>query len=304
MQKFKKIAYLVLVIIILILSFTLYTNATKQNDNDVKEKTLLEVKYIENKLVSMFNNLNNIEFDNYKLSIGMMGTINSKSTENNSNSDQSSESDTANQENNNSSSDESSSSEDSSIDNKKYSLEQSSILINKDNEIDWNKIKFNIELLYSTNSTLTINLYELNLNQNDILNFNKQLDITAIAIKEQDKNKTLSELAKLYSYIPTFIKNCSDDEIQRAIINIKSDILNSYSILDTGDWDTMSKNIQSGIDKYSKLLTDANISGNNQYSINKGYIIINELLNAVNIKDKEVFLIKYKNLLEELTNIE
>lgn len=304
MQKFKKIAYLVLVIIILILSFTLYTNATKQNDNDVKEKTLLEVKYIENKLVSMFNNLNNIEFDNYKLSIGMMGTSNSKSTENNSNSDKSSESDTASQENNNSSSDESSSSDNSSIHNRKYSLEQSSILINKDDEIDWNKIKFNIELLYSTNSTLTINLYELNLNQNDILNFNKQLDITAIAIKEQDKNKTLSELAKLYSYIPIFIKNCSDDEIQRAIINIKSDILNSYSILDTGDWDTMSKNIQSGIDKYSKLLTDANISGNNQYSINKGYIIINELLNAVNIKDKEVFLIKYKNLLEELTNIE
>lgn len=304
MQKFKKIAYLVLVIIILILSFTLYTNATKQNDNDVKEKTLLEVKYIENKLVSMFNNLNNIEFDNYKLSIGMMGTSNSKSTENNSNSDQSSESDTASQENNNSSSDESSSSDDSSIDNKKYSLEQSSILINKDDEIDWNKIKFNIELLYSTNSTLTINLYELNLNQNDILNFNKQLDITAIAIKEQDKNKTLSELAKLYSYIPNFIKNCSDDEIQRAITNIKSDILNSYSILDTGDWDTMSKNIQSGIDKYSKLLTDVNISSNNQYSINKGYIIINELLNAVNIKDREVFLIKYKNLLEELTNIE
>lgn len=304
MQKFKKIAYLVLVIIILILSFTLYTNATKQNDNDVKEKTLLEVKYIENKLVSMFNNLNNIEFDNYKLSIGMMGTSNSKSTENNSNSDKSSESDTASQENNNSSSDESSSSDNSSIHNRKYSLEQSSILINKDDEIDWNKIKFNIELLYSTNSTLTINLYELNLNQNDILNFNKQLDITAIAIKEQDKNKTLSELAKLYSYIPIFIKNCSDDEIQRAIINIKSDILNSYSILDTGDWDTMSKNIQSGIDKYSKLLTDANISSNNQYSINKGYIIINELLNAVNIKDKEVFLIKYKNLLEELTNIE
>ena len=41
----------------------------------------------------------------------------------------------------------------------------------------------------------------------------------------------------------------------------------------------------------------------NQYNINKVYVMINELQNAVTLKDKEVFLIKYKNLLEELQNI-
>lgn len=308
MQKFKKIAYLILIIIILVLSFTLYTNATKENDNDIKEKTLAEIKYVENKLVGMFNNLNNIEFDNYKLSIGMMGTSDSKSTENNSNtnSKQSSESDVSDQENSSNSSSEKSSSDSSGTsvsENKKYSLEQNSILTSKNNTIDWNKMKFNIELLYSTIPTVTIDLYELNVNQNDILNFNTQLDNTLIAIKEENKNKALLELAKLYTYIPTFIKSCSDDEIEMEIINIKSDIFDAYSVLDGGDWERISKSIQSGIDKYSKLLTNASISSKNQYSINKGYIIINEIKNAVNIKDKEVFLIKYKNLLEELSNI-
>ena len=40
-----------------------------------------------------------------------------------------------------------------------------------------------------------------------------------------------------------------------------------------------------------------------KYNINKAYIMINELKNSVNLKDNEVFLIKYKNLLEELENV-
>ena len=31
--------------------------------------------------------------------------------------------------------------------------------------------------------------------------------------------------------------------------------------------------------------------------------MLNELQNAVNLKDKEIFLIKYKNLLEEINGI-
>ena len=37
--------------------------------------------------------------------------------------------------------------------------------------------------------------------------------------------------------------------------------------------------------------------------INKAYVIINELQNAINLEDTDIFLIKYKNLLEELQNI-
>ena len=40
-----------------------------------------------------------------------------------------------------------------------------------------------------------------------------------------------------------------------------------------------------------------------KYNINKSYIIINEMQNAVTLKDRNIFLIKYKNLLEELQNI-
>ena len=55
---------------------------------------------------------------------------------------------------------------------------------------------------------------------------------------------------------------------------------------------------------FTKLLTNIEKQDNkNQYNINKAYIMINEMQNSVTLQDKEIFLIKYKNLLEELEKI-
>lgn len=124
-----------------------------------------------------------------------------------------------------------------------------------------------------------------------------------MAIKNEDKEKSLSELSNVYSYIPKFLKNCCDDSVKKTIISAKEQVLKAYSILDAENWDDISSNIQNAIDTYSKLLTDASLKANNQYEINKAYIQINELKNTVDLKDKDIFLIKYKNLLEELDNM-
>ena len=66
----------------------------------------------------------------------------------------------------------------------------------------------------------------------------------------------------------------------------------------------ISQNINSAAEEFTKLVTDINNQETgNQYNINKVYIMINELQNAATLKDKEIFLIKYKKLLEEIENI-
>ena len=65
----------------------------------------------------------------------------------------------------------------------------------------------------------------------------------------------------------------------------------------------MSNDVNNAINTYSQLLTNTNIDSTKQYSINKVYVMLNELQNAVSIKDKSVFLVKYKNLVEEISNI-
>ena len=107
MKKFKKIAFLVLFLIIIILSFTIYTNASKNNENDIREKSLSEIKYVESKLINLFNSLNNIEFENYKISsqeINSQKNSDSSNSSSNSNSSNEGEGDSSSSGNNSESS--------------------------------------------------------------------------------------------------------------------------------------------------------------------------------------------------------
>ena len=105
--------------------------------------------------------------------------------------------------------------------------------------------------------------------------------------------------------MPKFVENCTDDEKEKALIKIKNNIFKAYSILEKEEWSTISDNINTAIQEFSKLVTsiDNKESGSQYNIINKANVMINELQNAITLKDKEVFLIKYKNLLEELQNI-
>ena len=61
--------------------------------------------------------------------------------------------------------------------------------------------------------------------------------------------------------------------------------------------------MKSASEEFSKLMTSTNMKEQKQYSTNKSYIMINELYKTANIKDTKIFLIKYKNTLEELENM-
>lgn len=83
----------------------------------------------------------------------------------------------------------------------------------------------------------------------------------------------------------------------------KAQILKAYAKLDDKDWSGIRNDVQSSIDIFNQLMTSTQIDTSKQYSVNKIYIMVNELQNAVNMQDESVFLIKYKNLMEELTNM-
>lgn len=56
-----------MLIIIIGLGFAIYKVIAKNDGNDLKQKTLSEIEYIEQNLVSLFNLLNNISYENYTL---------------------------------------------------------------------------------------------------------------------------------------------------------------------------------------------------------------------------------------------
>lgn len=298
MEKYKKIAYITLILIIFITGFFIYKVFGKNNSNDnLNEKTLEEVKQLESKFQNLFNQLNNISFENFKIS-----STEIKEQESQSESSSSSE----NSSSNNSSKEKSSEKKDNSTskqDNKQYKLEEVGILTNQE-EINWEQIKKDVEKIYTSLYSTTLDLYQTSLNQQDIVNFNKEYDNLTKAVKEENKDATLIELVKLYDYIPKFIENCTDDEKEKIVIKTKNDLFKAYSILDKENWNEISDNVNNSTQEFTKLVTNINTKEiGKQYNINKIYVIINELQNAITLKDKDIFLIKYKNLLEELQNI-
>ena len=88
MKNIKRIGYIVLVIIIIILSFTIYTNASKDHTQNQKDKTFSQIKYMEGKIVNLLNSINHIEARNYSVVTSEM----SKETQEKSNSQNSSSS--------------------------------------------------------------------------------------------------------------------------------------------------------------------------------------------------------------------
>lgn len=160
-----------------------------------------------------------------------------------------------------------------------------------------------MEGIYVSIPSITMDFYELNLNQEDILGFNTQYDNLTKAVKSEKKEEVLARLTSVYDYLPKFLRGASQDALYTTIIETKSHIFKAYSKLDGGNWQEISSDIKNAIDTYSKLLTNTEIDARKQYNISKGYIMINELQNAINLKETSVFLIKYKNLLEEFNNI-
>ena len=301
MKKFKIISYIILLIVLVILALTVYTSATQDNSKDEKEKVVSEIRYLDTKLVDLFNNMNNIEMRNYKIYTTKIEESRSAETTGGGNS--SSES---GQNSEGASSDSSSSSEGSNTDTtntgENYEMTESGILTSS-RDIDWTACKNEVELIYTSISTITLDLYKQNVTQEDILNFNKELDNLTTSLQQENKQTALDNLIRIYEYIPKFAQNVSDDILYKTVLETKLHVFKAYSKLDTKDWGTMATNLTDAINVYSSLLTNTGIETGKQSSINKGYVMLNELINAVDLQNDSIFLIKYKNLLEEINNL-
>ncbi len=307
MEKHKTVAFVCLSIIIVVIIIFMYQTISKENGKDAKEKTLAEVEFIEVKLVGLLNKMNNIEVRNYNVSVTEITQKKSLENENNtanetSKSADKENNDKANEKGDTSSEQKTNDKESENQQNEKFQLKATGVLT-RNEDIDWKQVKNDVEMLYSSIPTITLDLYQMQVAQEDILNFNKEIDILTLAIEKNSKEETLKSLSTIYEYIPKFIEKTTNDNLIKAITKTKSDLFKSYSQLDRKNWQEISEMIKKAVDNFSQLLTDTKIDSNKQYTINKVYVMLNELQNAVKVQDINVFLIKYKNILEEMNDI-
>ena len=309
MKKFKILGFIVLILIIVVLSYSIYVLAKENPQENQENKILSEIRYVEAEFTDLFNTMNNIETRNYGIEIDELSKETAEkmkeSESSSSGGGQSSSSGSGSSGTEESSSNTSSGENgETNQDSEKYDLKLNGVLTTT-KDINWDIVKSEVENLYTSIPTMTMDLYQLDINKDGILNFNKEIDNLVTVVNEENKESTLQILSVIYDYLPKFLESAKgEDVIYKKVVVTKANIFKGYSKLDSGKWDEISQDIQNGINTFTELLSNPDvINSNNQYSVNKIYIMLNELQNAVNMQDVSVFLIKYKNLIEEIEAI-
>ena len=214
MNKKNFLIVLVAIVVMVFIGYIFFSlnSYNKTGNKDLAEKTQDEIRELENKIISMMNSLNNISFTNAVLKQSIEeDKKNNDEDKNNETSENTSGGSSSNESEKTSNDSSSSNSKTSTQEQIKYEIEKSNILLTDFSNVDWKYIKGEVESIYVLWSTLIIDLHELNVNNDDILNFSNSLDQVTISIKQENKLSSTNNLANLYSYIPAYVEQISKD---------------------------------------------------------------------------------------------
>lgn len=288
---------LFIVVIIIMQMFFLTGCSRKDDGKELKNKVDEEMKYLDSQIVGMINNLNNISYKNYLV----LQQNKDESKDKNSNNKNNTSSEETSESSKSSSGEQSINGEENKITSNTFDVIPNSIL-DSSREPDWNVLKIDIEKLYSTWSTVMLDLYKLNIDNNDILQFTTILDSATKEIENMNKQKSIKLLTNLYEYVPKYMSKYTENKDTQMVFDIKINVLNSYALLEEDKWDDMKNEIKTGEEKFIKFLNESEYSDKN-INTDKMYVALKELQKSIELKDKNIYYIKYRNLLEEMNTI-
>lgn len=272
------IIILFLVILISLCGSIFYTKLKENEGNSVdslKEKAVSEIDFLNVEIIDIMNGLNNISYTNYKI-INQEVNISSDESSNNI-------------------------SGENTIDE---SLIEYETTLNDDNsEINWEEISEIAETMYSSWTTVLIDLTTLDVNKENLLQFNDLLDDLITSMNEQNKETSLESLAELYNLLTIYLNDFSDDEQLKILYNTKSNILYAYSVIDSENWDEANLYIENAKNEFSKIMNNQINNINNIDEVNKSYILINEISDDISKNNKQTFYLNYIELMQEIENI-
>lgn len=290
-------------VVFTIISIITMTGCSKNDDKEnLKDKVNEELNYLDTHIISMANNLNNISLENYKItseSVEVEEKSKKVSTGNTGGSQETATGQTGEESSGQSQS--SQNSENNNINTTK--MEENAILDSDQDDIDWKTMKYEIENINQTWSVILLDLYSLNVSNDDIVAFSEILNNSIISIKNENKIDSLSNIAKMYSYIPIYEKAISAENSMQNIKQTKSFLINAYSFVEQGNWNEIQTNINECEKTIKNIVNDMEFAQKNEYKINKTYVLIKEMQNSLYLQDKEIFYIKYKNLLESINTL-
>lgn len=265
----------IIFLVALVIIFFSGCSKQKTDEEQLRDKNISEIDYLDNYIMLMLNSINDIDLKQYDAKIEKTENLNEILQES-----------------------EETSSEDTGNNVVQYSMVPNTIL-NADKTINWKNLKLEIENLNNTWPSIIVDLYKANVDNKKLTEFSDLINTCIGNIKNKNRTETLNSLAKLYEYIPVFLEKIASDNKQIELAKTKVEVIKAYVNIDFENWDGFKSNLDSAISNFEPIVNNTN-EAEKEYNIRKAYVLLQEFKNAVDTNDKDLLFIKYKNLMEEL----
>lgn len=293
MKEVKKIHYIIVLSIVMLVLLSGCGKSENENEK-LKEKVNTEISYMDSELISIANEINNITYNKYIVNT----EENQNAQENEGKEDK--QNDNSREETNNG---QKSESHKESADSPQtiFSMKENNLLKNNA-QIDWDNISSKVETLYTSWATICIDLKEIGVNEEQLKQFENCIDNVAVSVKNQDDKSTIENIIELYKLLPEFAKEYGEDN-RRNVLQTKSNLLICYYFVNTEQWDKLNDGLTNLKMSFSNISSKKPEYKGKDSNIKNAGVIINQISNSIENKDKNVFFIKYKNLMQELNII-
>lgn len=293
-NKFIKIVMrLIIVLIVLAIAIALgiFIFSKTKKDNKKNEKVIKEIEYLDTKIGDLINQVNGVNLQNYRVAISRVEQTEAN-VEGEDEGEKGSEQESEKQQDEN------------NKDDTKITKIERELLIENPEQVDWKMIEQEVEIIYSGWSSIVLDLYDIEVESEKIVEFSSTLDSVLISIKNKQSVESCQNIAKLYSYLPIFVEKTEMDELKKKVIKTKSYIINSYSFVESDTWERVEIEVSNSEEVFTQMINNLNEKDDKRKSsINKIYILIEELKNSLSTKDKGIFYLKYKTLMQELNTL-
>lgn len=281
-----------------------------EQNQTIDDKIAIEISFLD-KEISKFIDIvtgnieTSYEVEEEKTSIKSTDENNNesnKSSENNSKStnenNQDSSNESSEQSEENSENGQENQSKQSSTSKKSEELTIMSMQYNGDDYVkdeDWEKIKIEIENLYTSWAVIENDISTKdNINQEEIKKIDKNFDNLLLISIEKNRANFIKETVDFYNNIINIAEKVNYDKNQLNMLKVKNKLYEVYYNVEEKDWGSAKNNIILANDYSNKI----------ENMEEKVKILLQNIKNSIEQENKEVFIVKYSDIINELNYVD
>lgn len=170
----------------------------------------------------------------------------------------------------------------------------------EEDKFKWEDIKEDIQKINNTWNTLILDLTEVNVSNQDIIDFSNDLNDLLISVSKENEVVMLEKLNDMYAKVIVFKESYSENKNQIQKNKIKSEILSIYALINKDDYESAKTKIANTIDTYKSMMNDISYAEENAYNLNKIYVLLEEFSNSIQTENYDLIRMKYIVTVENL----